>query len=245
MKFTLLIVSLLIVSCKPSSKKLKAQEIIDRAIGMHCGANCENAIVEFTFRNNTYKSSRNKGLFQYERIQNKGDSIAKDVLNNKGFQRFMNDSLLNISNTLATTYANSVNSVHYFAQLPYGLNAPAVKKVLLGESEIEGEKYYEIGVTFNEEGGGTDFEDKFVYWISKEDFSMYYLAYSYKVNGGGIRFREAKNKRVIKGITFLDYNNYKPYTLDIKLTDLDDLFKAGKLELVSKIELKNVSVFLE
>ncbi|MGC6430291.1 MAG: DUF6503 family protein [Jejuia sp.] len=244
MKYFFLIILLCIFSCKESPKALTAQEIIDNTIEVHCGGNCENATMIFAFRGKSYKSIKNKGLYHYERIQRKGDTLIRDILSNNGFQRFINDSLFEIPNAIATKYANSVNSVHYFAQLPYGLNAAAVKKVLFGESEIKGKLYYKIGVSFNEEGGGTDFEDKFVYWISKDDFSMDYLAYSYAVNGGGIRFREAYNKRIVNGITFLDYNNYKPDSLNIDLTDLDDLFIAKKLKLISKIELDNVQVHI-
>jgi hypothetical protein len=138
--------------------------------------------------------------------------------------------------------ADAVNSVHYFAQLPYGLNEPAVVKELLGEAVIKNEPYFEIGVTFNQEGGGTDFEDEFVYWIHKENYTVDYLAYSYATNGGGIRFREAINPRTVGGIRFVDYNNFKPATLETPLTDLDTAFEAGKLKLLSKIELENVSV---
>ncbi|MDT0554557.1 DUF6503 family protein [Patiriisocius hiemis] len=238
----LLITVLFILSCKESSKKLTAQDIIDNAIDVHCNDNCEDAFISFTFRDKEYKSIRKAGKYQYERIFSDSIGIIKDVITNEGYRRYINDSVIKVVDSMATKYANSVNSVHYFSQLPYGLNAPAVKKELLGEATIKGKEYYEIGITFTEEGGGTDFEDEFVYWIEKEDFSLDYLAYSYTVNGGGIRFREAFNKRVVNGITFLDYNNYKPESLDIKLTTLDSLFENEELVLLSKIENEQIEV---
>ena len=51
------------------------------------------------------------------------------------------------------------------------------EKEEVGEDEVEGETYYEVKVTFREEGGGTDFEDEFLYWIHKENFTVDYLAY--------------------------------------------------------------------
>ncbi len=242
MKYVILIVFPIILGCKQPPKSLSAKEIIDKAIAAHCSGNCNNSAITFSFRDKEYRSIKNNGLFQYERIQRTGDRMIRDVLSNAGFKRFVNDSLIILSNEMATKYSNSVNSVHYFVQLPYGLNAPAVKKELLGESTVKGKLYYEIGISFNEEDGGTDFEDKFVYWISKDDFSLDYLSYSYSVNGGGIRFREAYNKRVVNGITFLDYNNYRPDNLDVDLVDLDDLFQQEKLQLISKIELRNINV---
>ncbi|SEQ88141.1 hypothetical protein SAMN05421824_2595 [Hyunsoonleella jejuensis] len=244
MRFFLVIAFGLLISCNAFNKALTAQDIIDKAIAAHCSGNCEKSTITFTFRGKTYKSIKNGGTYEYERIITKGDKTIRDVLSNTGFERYVNDSLQNIKKNIAVKISNSVNSVHYFAQLPYGLNSPAVKKELLGEANINGKPYYEIGVTFKKDGGGTDFEDKFVYWINKNDFSLGYLAYSYAVNGGGIRFREAYNKRIINGITFLDYNNYKPEMLDLDLKDLDKLFQEGKLELLSKIETENVEVIL-
>ena len=137
-----------------------------------------------------------------------------------------------------------MNSVLYFAQLPYGLNAPAAKKALLGKATIKNKNYYEIGVRFSEDGGGTDFEDEFVYWINTETFTVDYLAYSYATDGGGIRFREAYNERFVEGIRFVDYNNYKPESLDVSLTELDGLFEQGALKLLSTIETEAVGVQL-
>lgn len=245
MKFIHIIIFVSVVfSCKSSIKKRTAQDIVDNAIAAHCNGNCDKSAITFTFRGKQYKAIKNGGLFQYERLFTDGSQSIRDVLGNSGFKRFVNDTLVKLPDSVKTKYANSVNSVHYFAQLPYGLNAPAAKKELLGEATIKGKDYYEIGVTFTKEGGGTDFEDKFVYWINTTDFSMDYLAYSYAVDGGGIRFREAYNKRIVNGITFLDYKNYKPETLDVVLTDLDQFFEMDKLELVSKIEIESVVVSL-
>ncbi|WP_203258473.1 DUF6503 family protein [Hyunsoonleella ulvae] len=232
-------------ACNASKKVLTAQDIVNNAIAKHCNGNCENSTITFSFRNKTYKAFKNKGIYEYERTYKDSLLAVRDVLTNDGFKRYVNDTLVVLNDDEKFKYANSVNSVHYFAQLPYGLNAPAANKLLLGEATIKGKQYYEIEVTFDEEGGGKDFEDVFVYWIGKDDFALDYLAYSYAVNGGGIRFREAYNKRVVNGITFMDYNNYKPDNLNIELIILDDLFQEGKLKLISKIETKHIEVSVE
>jgi hypothetical protein len=70
---------------------------------------------------------------------------------------------------------------------------------------------------------------------------MDYLAYSYLEEDRGSRFRVAYNPRRINGILFQDYENYKgpaPDSLEMIL----DLYKAEKLELLSKIELKAIAV---
>ncbi len=240
---SILLLTVILFSCQ-EKETLTANAIVDKTITEACGGNCDQAEINFVFRKVKYKSVREHGKYQLER--NFIDSIGavRDVVSNNGFKRFINDSLQQLADTTASKYAETVNSVHYFAQLPNGLNAPAAKKELLGEAKISGKEYYEIGVTFREEGGGTDFEDKFVYWINKETFHVDYLAYSYAVNGGGVRFREAYNPRVVEGIRFVDYNNYMPASLKIPLTDLDSLFQQNELELLSKIETENVEVTL-
>jgi len=251
MKYLLvLLISISILSCKEEvkdnqkSKKLTAQEIIDKAIETSCQGKCDNAVIEFTFRDTFYRSNRNGGSYKFERI--KQDSVGEihDVVSNKGLMRFVNKEIVTVPDSLTVGISDGVNSVHYFAQLPYGLNAEAVHKKLMGEDEIKGTNYYEIEVTFSEEGGGTDFDDSFLYWINKETFTLDYLAYKYATNGGGVRFREAYNPRVVEGIRFVDYNNFKPENKEVNLEDLDQLFTEGKLKLLSKIENENVKVIL-
>ena len=239
--FFLLILTITI-SCKQEKHLETAQNIIDKAINNACNGHCETATIDFTFRDRCYVSKRNGSNFQFERISHDSIGVTRDVLNNEGFQRFINDTLITVVDSMAVNYGNSVNSVHYFAQLPYSLNDAAVIKEMFGEAIIKNEPYYEINVHFKKEGGGTDYDDTFVYWIHKENYTVDFLAYKYAVNGGGIRFREAYNIREVNGIRFVDYNNYKPESLDISLNDLDELFVKGKLQLLSKIENEGVGV---
>ena len=242
----LLLIVAFFFSCKQEKdlSKLSATAIIDRAIDVACNGNCDQTIISFTFRDRKYKSTRLGSDYQLERFKTDSLNVVHDVLSNTGFKRFVNDSLIVLPDSIALNIADGVNSVHYFIQLPFGLNAAAVHKKLLGEDSIKGVGYYEIEVTFSEEGGGTDFDDRFVYWIHKENFTVDYLAYRYATNEGGMRFREAYNIRVIEGIRFVDYNNYKPNSLDGKLEDMDALFGKGELKLLSKIENENVLVEL-
>jgi CRISPR/Cas system CSM-associated protein Csm3 (group 7 of RAMP superfamily) len=241
---SILIFTITIISCKQVETPLSAQAIIDKAIANSCNGNCEHASIDFTFRDRRYVSKRKGGNYQYERITVDSTGITRDILTNNGFNRYKNDTLIIVPDSMETRYSNSINSVHYFAQLPYGLNAPAAQKELAGEAMIKGEPYFKIGVKFAKEGGGQDFEDEFVYWIHKENYTMDYVGYSYTTDGGGIRFREAYNAREVNGIRFVDYNNYKPSLLEADLTDLDELFEKGELILLSKIETESVGVVL-
>lgn len=239
-----LFIVVFIISCKQDkeAKELSVQAIIDKAIDVACSGNCENASISFIFRDRQYSSTRREGNYKLERFKKDSTGVIHDVLSNEGLKRYINDSLIVLPDSVVIGISDGVNSVHYFAQLPYGLNAPAVFKKLIGLDTVNNQHYYEIQVTFSEEGGGTDFDDRFVYWIHKEKFTLDYLAYRYATNGGGMRFREAYNTRVVEGIRFADYNNYKPKSLDIKLEDMDELFEKGELKLLSKIENEDVVV---
>jgi len=234
----------MLISCKEVKTPFSAQSIVDKAIATVCSDNCEQAEISFIFRDKSYKSVRKDGNFRLERMFSDSTATYQDIVTNEGFLRYRNDTFQQIADSTALRLANSVNSVHYFAQLPFGLNDPAVNKELVGDTSIKGAPYFEVEVTFSEEGGGTDFDDVFMYWINKKTYTVDYLAYSYAVNGGGIRFREAYNPREINGIRFVDYYNYKPDTLEYTLDQLPKLFEQGALALLSKIELKNIEVNL-
>lgn len=236
---------LIFSSCKQNEEqKIDIESIVNESIKESGGDKTEGSTISFDFRDKHYKATRNKGIFQIERHFKDSINSIKDILSNSGFKRFVNDELIVIPDSMATRYSNSVNSVHYFSVLPFGLNDDAVNKTYLGLINIKGKKYHKIKVTFNEEGGGDDFDDVFIYWINTINNKVDYLAYSYHTNEGGMRFREAYNERFVNGIRFVDYNNYKPKNKDVLLIDIDKLFEKEQLDLLSKIELKNVEVDL-
>ncbi len=237
-------------NCKEKENEIgtimSAEDIIKKSIEVAGGSNFERSDINFDFREIHYRALRNRGIFQLERHFKDSISDIKDVLSNSGFERFSDAQKIQVSDSLAALYSASVNSVHYFSVLPYGLDGKAVHQTYLGSKEIKGKDYHKIKITFSEEGGGEDFDDEFIYWIDKEKFVINYLAYSYKELDGslGLRFREAYNSRRIAGLHFVDYNNFKTTTSDVDLEDLDDLFITEKLQLLSKIELKNIEVKL-
>ncbi len=242
--FYFLIVSILFASCKPADKELSAQEIIDKSIQAAQLNKVADANISFKFRDRIYTASRKGGMYSLKRITNLENDVITDVLSNEGFQRLVNDEPTQVADSMALKYSESVNSVHYFSVLPYGLNDGAVKKKLLSSSTIKGKEYYKVKVSFNQDGGGVDFEDVFIYWFDKENFELDYLAYSFQVNGGGMRFREVRKEHLIEGIRFVDYNNYGPTRKETRLEELDKAYENGTLKKLSEINLENVEVSL-
>ncbi|NER13331.1 deoxyribose-phosphate aldolase [Leptobacterium flavescens] len=241
---------LFVVSCKNKEENttpdtaLTANEIINRSIEVAGGENYKKADIAFGFRGRKYTATRTKAGKEMTRIteDNESGSVIKDVLLSDSFKRYIDDEQVEVADSMAVRYSNSVNSVHYFAYLPQGLNDKAVNKELLGEEKLKEVPYYKIRVSFDQEGGGTDFEDVFIYWVNKETFKIDYLAYEYHVDGGGLRLREAYNERYVGNLRFVDYNNYKPKDKNTKVEDLGHALEQEGLQLLSKIELTDIEV---
>lgn len=229
------------IACLFISCSTEAEKIINRSIELSGGNEFNHKIISFDFRYKNYVSKRKDGEFSLERFTANSSGVIRDVVNNTGFHRYINRDTIKVPDSLAVKYANSVNSVHYFAYLPYGLNDHSVNSELLGETEIKGKTYYKIKVWFDESDSNIgDDEDLYVYWINKDTYFIDYLAYEFKVDGGGMRFREAYNPRDVGGIRFVDYHNYKPENESVSLYELDSLFEVNKLVEVSDIELRNI-----
>ena len=236
----LILVSFFMYFCQP--KTMDAERVITKSIEVHGGDFYEDCIIEFDFRGRHYRLERNRGIFEYHRIFNDSTGTYHDLLSNDGFRRTINGQPVPVSDDWAKRYSNSINSVAYFALLPFGLNDPAVNKNLIGEEEIEGNHYYKVHVTFSQDGGGEDHEDVFVYWINKENFRMEYFGYFYLTDGGGIRFRKAVNQRTKGGMIFSDYINFRGDDNDSDVAALARKYEEGLLEKLSVIDLENLQV---
>lgn len=241
------LIALLVFSCKneDNSKSFTAKEITNKSIEVSGGDRFKSSMIKFIFRDRSYVAKRLKGKTSMVRMFIDNNDTITDFLSNSDYKRLIGNDYIKVSDSMTKLYAASVNSVHYFSVLPYGLNDAAVNKTLLGKERIGSKDYYKIKVTFDEEGGGEDYEDVFIYWIEEKSFKTKYIAYSYnEIDGVGMRFREAYNERYINGIRFVDYNNYKAEDLSVKLVDLGKAFDNKQLKLLSKIELEGIDVEL-
>ena len=241
----ILIVSLLVltVTCKEDDgTRFTAQQIVDKSIAICGGELYRTSDISFEFRDRKYvKESVGKQKILKRILKNDSLDIV-DVKTQNGFERYVDNQLVKIPDSLANAYGNSVNSVHYFAYLPYGLNDPAVNKKYLGKIGISDQEYYKIKVTFDQENGGDDYDDVYIYWFNTKTLKPDFLAYEFHVDGGGFRFREAYNERYVNGIRFVDYKNYKPNGNYRSIYKIDNQFIKGELELLSKIDLKQIEV---
>ncbi len=213
----------------------KAQKIVNKAIKAHGGKAYDNLSVAFSFRSKDYTIKLNNGSFEYTRSFSDDSGTYYDKLSNDGFVRSHNGEPVKLSEKDTKRFSSSVNSVAYFTLLPKGLNDPAANKTLIGTTKIKDKEYHFIEVRFDEEGGGDDFEDVFAYWINIKTNTVDYLAYSFHVNDGGVRFREAINPVEVGGVRYQNYINYSPQSKDTPLDKLPQLFEQGSLKKLSEI----------
>lgn len=238
--FSLGVFSLLFlgVSC---ASRTEAEKIIDSAIAAYGGDLYEKTAITFEFRGTSYSIFKSPTAYEYSREFTDSTGQVVDILNNEGFTRKVNGvGIDTLTEERIGAFSRSVNSVAYFAFLPYGLNDEAAIKTYLGQTTIKGKDYHQVKVTFQAEGGGEHFEDEFLYWFGVDDFLMDYLAYSYHTDGGGVRMREVREAREVGGIRFQDYINLKAESKDTPLDSMQYLFEKGELEKLSEINLENI-----
>jgi hypothetical protein len=226
------------ISC---ASRTEAEKIVDEAIAVHGGELYEETAIEFDFRGTHYSLFKSPTAFEYKREFTDSTGRVLDVLNNAGFSRRVNGVVIDtLTEERIGAFSRSVNSVAYFAFLPYGLNDAAAIKTYLGQTTIKGKKYHLVKVTFQAEGGGEHFEDEFLYWFGVDDSRMDYLAYNYHTDGGGVRFREVREAREVGGIRFQDYINLKAVRKETPLDSMQYLYEKGALEKLSEINLENI-----
>lgn len=220
-----------------------ANSIIDQSNRAHGTRVFERNSISFKFRNAVYSVEREKDEYVYTRsFQDSLGFVQDRLLNSSDFVRSINGETTQVSEEMALKYASSINSVLYFFQLPLPLNDPAVISTYLGEDVIKNTDYHVIEVKFSEDGGGQDFEDVYVYWINVKSNLIDFIAYSYLTEGGGVRFRQAINRRAVGDLTVQDYINYTPLDKNTPLIQLSRFFEEEKLVELSRIINENVQV---
>jgi hypothetical protein len=237
-------IGLFLVSlCWSCNQEKSAENVVQLTIEAYGGDRVYASQVDFDFRDKHYSAFYKDGHYQLQRLfEDSIGGIIQDVVNNDGFARTINDSSVILDEEWMGRYSRSVNSVVYFFRIPFVLTDQAVKLKKLANGTIDGQTYYKIETTFGEEGGGDDFDDRFIYWINIDNFNVDYFGYSYSTDGGGKRFRKAMNYRKINGWLMADYINYEPNDLTIPLDEYDVYFKEGGMKELSIIENENIVV---
>lgn len=228
------------IGCSTTTKDA-ATAWIEKANTAHGTALLNQLSFRFTFREYTYGLTRKKYTKSYSRTKLTKEGVLTDTLyNGKDFQRWIDGKPISVSDSLKQLYSESINSVLYFIQLPLVLNDAAVQSNHLGKEIIHGEPYVKLKVTFQQEGGGVDYQDEYRYWIHQKTHLVDFLAYRFYSGKGGTRFRKVSHRERFNGIVFQDYENFSPLTPFPPMDSLAYLYTKGKLKKVSTIQQKEI-----
>ena len=242
-RFTLALLGLLLLAACHTGPSYTSDEWVDQSIQAHGLDQWNGQIIAFDFRDHHYTLWRQNGQYEYTRFKVDGKKATLDRLNSAGdFSRTINDLAVNVPDSLQVKYSESINSVGYFFALPLPLKDKAVIKENGALITIGGKQYQTLNIRFNQEGGGTDFEDEFRYWINTETLLVDFLAYQYATDGGGVRFREATARTEASGMVFQNYKNFKPEEKSTPLDSLPSLWEKEGLILLSEINNTAIQV---
>jgi hypothetical protein len=220
----------------------QARAIINEAIIADGLEGMDEAAFAFRFRDKEYRYQKTNRTYTYERwwTDSMTNVVTRDVLNNDGLVRYIDGQVVDITEKKRKAYSNSVNSVIYFAFMPWVLGDPAVIPTYLGRDTIKGEVLDQIEIAFAKDNGGEDAEDEYMYWFTPDTRQLKYLAYSHP-GGKAPRLRQAHNERRVAGVLIRDYHNYNtPGNKARSIKALPAAFNAGELNLLSEINLEEM-----
>ncbi|PAP78864.1 hypothetical protein BSZ37_18835 [Rubrivirga marina] len=227
----------------------EALALLDRARAHHGSALLDDATVRFAFRGTPFVAERDGGRFRYSRtLTDERGRVIEEVVDNDGAHRFVDGVEAPLTADGAAALTTGVNSVVYFALLPAPLADPAVRARLLTPDRVGGEDYDRVEVTFAQNGGGADYQDRYVYWLRQSDGQIGHYAYTYEVTPGdtaraatGTRFRVPIRTWREGGVVFQDWRNLSADSLGA-LRAFGDAYDAGRTFEVSTVVLDSVRV---
>ena len=225
----------------------EAHEIVDRSVNAHGLSSLADAEMSFLFRERSFSAWRNDGLFRYSRTYT--DSLGRIVdesMDNDSIYRSIDGEIQILDAAEKRKIEVAINSVIYFASLPFPLWDPGVLLQKLEDEQIADQLYHRIEVTFTEEGGGEEFRDRFIYWVNADNYLIDFMSYYYFTDGGGSRFRVATDRlRPAGAIIINNYDNYSTVSRNLTIDEIEDyaaLYQLDSLRLVSQINLDQLQV---
>ena len=212
----------------------------------HGSDTLEGATLRFTFRGDPFTAWRDGGRFRYTRATT--DSLGRevvDVLDNGGITRTIAGEAVPLAADERRRIETAVNSVVYFATLPAALSDAAVQARSLGPDSVAGQRYDLLEVTFAQDGGGRDWEDRYLYWVHPERHTLDYLAYTYELSPGasgendtGHRFRRVIGVSDASGFRVQDYENLTADSIST-LEEYPAALARGRTRAVSEVRTED------
>jgi hypothetical protein len=240
------IVGLFVGGSLAGGESVLRSPIVDRAIEYHGGSRFDAGRTTFDVCSKagcaTVVVEMNRGRFVYDVTAAAGAGKRRVRSTNDSVELWEQDRSVPIEGTRRSQQLRdwAMERV-YFNFLPYRLNDPSVYKEDLGEESWGGRALHKIKVTF-EPGSSTSASDEFLYWFDPDTARLELFAYSYDVNGGGLRFRRLFNYRRVGGILFFDQQNWGVEGADLSVDLVTEEFVDASMRRVSTVEVRNIGV---
>lgn len=246
-RFGIVALTTAVTACGSGGAVETAEGVVNAAIERHGGDRFEEVSIRWDFRTVPFGLDRDHGRFRYHRVVL--DEVEIDivqVIENDGVWIEMNGARQEVDISTATSIESQINATVYLGFLPFRLDDEAVRLADLGTSEIDGRAYRKVEVTFEEDGGGRGWENRFVFWFQDGEWTLDYFAYWEPTDPPTTRFRRAVNPREIGGLLIQDYENYTvddpSVSPEFDIAAYDQLFEEGRVRLLSMVEFENVQV---
>lgn len=226
----------------------EAVALVRAARAAHGSKRLDGRTVHFTFRGTLFTAWRDGARFRYTRtVADDAGRTVVETVDNDGVTRTIDGEDAPFASDAERRAAETaVNSVVYFALLPSALADPSVRVRSLGRDTVAGRPLDAVEVTFAQDGGGRDWEDRYVYWLDPERHTVDVLAYTYRETPGdtaraatGHRFRRVIGVQTVGGVRFQDYENLTTDSLG-RLEDYPAAFADGRVFSVSEVRTEHV-----
>ncbi|MGF1510766.1 MAG: DUF6503 family protein [Myxococcota bacterium] len=210
--------------------------LLEKTIQAHGARRLANSTYAFEFRGDRIRMHRRDGVFCYERIETEADGETVTRLDNDGLVRWKDG----VQRPAPDAAGRSLNSIVYFASLPYPLLDPAVHVEKRADQRIRGRAFHVLDVSFRRQGGGDDHEDTFRYWLDAESSLITFMAYRFSRDGGGVRFREATDYVTVGRVRFIQWKNFGVQDSTPPFDQVLKRWREGTLPLISVVELEHL-----
>lgn len=227
-----------------SAQEPDARAVLRTAMERHGSRVLDNAVVEYRLFGVDFRIVHEGGCFRYEHIHDDG---RREVFDNEGITIEEGGRLRAPSAQERVQVTMNLNGGRYMTLLPHRLDDPQVRARYLESMEIDGEAYHEIAVTFEGDTGlGSD--NRFVFWVHRDEGTIDYRAVDFFLPGRGRRtqnFSVAVNPRRVTGVLFTDWIQYgSSPELGRRIEDYPEAWSDGALEETGRFEPRGLRVRL-
>jgi len=241
-KLVILAIVFSFLGCKKSSKKLSAQDILEKAIIAHGGDSYNNSIITFGLDDLQYKLLRNNTVRQSEITRHIDSTVYKATYKNGYAQHYINDIEQKETYFSKKFIDARLDGFSFVFSIPHSLKRNSIKLKKLEDVKIKNINYYVVKAT--EEIIDKNDINEFIIYVNPNTFLVEYTALEYDLHLNLKIFKRAHNTRIIKNIVFSDYYSFKPHLDTTKLEDLYKYFNASDLKELKHHTYKSIDVTL-